>query len=163
MYVEDYDGYLSPTSIEIVGTYNGKEVGETWAAKIKPYVQDSYDDYIYFGNRYWKGTGAVFACPTVVGKYKLGPPPYCPAHNKRTYGYSWHALDKKSFKYGRSKHPAQCLLLTSSSYDYGYVLNGYLIAPHSEKANMLFLDGHVEAKSIDWYNTHAVSTWPYQL
>ena len=163
MYTEDYDGWLLPAKVPYPAYTNGTPSGRPWIellGKFGPYSILNYGVYIAApGSSYW---------PDAKGK-----PIYCPSEKRRNFTYTHYAInlylvgrcnkgqdnncsEDSSYRYrklSRVYNPSVAIWVTdnarTSDYSINYTDSTYIAFRHSGRANFLYVDGHVESKTVE--------------
>lgn len=161
MYSDDNEGWLLPSKTPYVAFWNGIVSGRPWMELLGKWGPYSILNYgVYIANRYsnyaYYAKGKILSCPSerrpfsysdyainlwLVGRIQDSPPyspdpTYPPRKIQRVYNPSIAIWVVDNARTG--------------DYTVNYTTPGvYIATRHSNRANILYVDGHVESKTLE--------------
>ena len=158
MYTEDYGGWLLPAKVPYPLYTNGAPSARPWIellGKFGPYSILDYGVYIAApGSSYWSSAKKAI---------------YCPSEKRRNFTYTHYAInlwlvgicqgdysESPTYRYrklSRVYNPSVAIWVTdnarTSDFSINYTDPTYIAFRHSGRANFLYVDGHVESKTVE--------------
>jgi len=165
MYTEDYDGWFLPARVPYPAYWNGVVSARPWFellgnfGKMYDYKYAPLDYGVYiaaYGSNYWAWT--------------KGKAIYCPSEKRKNFSYSHYAinlwlvgmcqntppyLEDTTYRYRKIQrvyNQSKAIWITDNARTADHTINYtnpdvYISFRHLERANFLYVDGHVESKT----------------